>query len=581
MPRRTRRASPTRVTLLLLFLAATVAVAALLAYEAHTASRAERRTVERALSDYVATAAWEFQSALRKSLEAEVPRAFGVITAGSAQTPRDPLVPVAALRASAEGAFRCGDASGAGTVDTGRHYARLDLSTGVVVADPPSAVAGDRRRLEDALRTVAASLPPVDRPFAMVWGGEGGGEGGVRSNVVVVAVRYARLDVPVALYAFSACASALRQRLPGLVARTHRLLPDAVAGGLPSDSLLSLTLRDATGAVLMQVGETVSGDELTATRDGAALRTEVSLADLGGATLSVALQPAAMRQLLLVPAERGRVPLLIGLLALTAILAALSLVQVRREHELAQLRADFTSSVSHELRTPLAQILLFGETLSLERARSPEERRFAADTIVGEARRLMQLVDNILLFAQLRRGEPRVQLSEMSLAAVVADVAAGFVPLAEARGSRLQLDLRDETLVRGDREALRQVVLNLLDNATKYGSHGQSVRVAVTSSPAGVSLVVEDEGGGILPSDRERVWLPYVRLTRGGASPGGSGLGLAVVRELTRAMGASARVGEAPGGGASFVIDFIAAPLAPSEGVALVAPSYAVRLPGQ
>jgi signal transduction histidine kinase len=535
------RTSPTRVTILVLLLGAIVAVAGMLAFEAHNASRAERRTVERALNDYVATAAWEYQSALRKSVDAEVLRAFGVVTAGVAQTPRDPLVPIALLRESATEALLCAN----GQHDSARSFARFDLGTGTVIFDPPTLAQSERAALESSLQSVRQILPPPGRPFTIVWAD------GASTRAVVVAARYARLEVPVALYALTTCSDALRRRIPSDVARTHRLLPEAVANGASSDSLLALTIRDGSGEILLRGGK---GKGVT--------HVVVPLPELGDATLDVALLPAAERRLLLVPSERASVPLLIGLLTLTTLLATVAFVQIRRENDIAQLRADFTSSVSHELRTPLAQILLFGETLSLERVRTPEERRLAADTIVREARRLMQLVDNILHFGRLRRGGPELQLAEMSAAVVVADVVAGFVPLAESRGTRVVFERRDERFIRADREALRQVVLNLLDNATKYGRRGQTVRVVVEPSVASVRIVVDDEGDGIPPSDRERVWLPYVRLAGRGNASGGSGLGLAVVRELAEAMGASVHVGAAASGGASFAIEF--SPVNPS-----------------
>lgn len=538
MPFRHARTSPTRVTILVLLLAAIVAVAALLAYEAHNASRAERRTVERALNDYVATAAWEFQSALRKSLDVEMQHAFGVVTAGLAQTPRDPLLPLTLVRESAGDAFRCAD----GARDTLRSFARYDLGSESIAFEPPMPNDAERALLVRALTSARNTLPPAARPYGISWESPAG------NRTVVYAVRYARLEVPVALYAFTTCTNALQQRLPRDVARLHPLLPSAVANGATNDSLLALTIRAGNGAVLLRVGGKGSGGGLS--------HIVVPLTDLDDASLEVSLLPAAERRLLLVPSERASVPLLIGLLALTALLAAVALVQIRRESDIAQLRADFTSSVSHELRTPLAQILLFGETLSLERVRSPNERRLAAETIVREARRLMQLVDNILHFAQLRRGAPQLQLADMSAAAVVADVVAGFTQLAESRGATVVLDRRDERFVRADREALRQVILNILDNATKYGRKGQTVRVAVLSSGGGVRIVVEDEGDGIAPSDRERVWLPYVRLPGRGNSAGGSGLGLAVVRELAEAMGASVQLSDAPNGGASFAVEF-------------------------
>jgi signal transduction histidine kinase len=244
---------------------------------------------------------------------------------------------------------------------------------------------------------------------------------------------------------------------------------------------------------------------------------------------------------------------------MTAALAVVALLQIRREHELARLRADFTSSVSHELRTPLAQILLFGETLSLGRARTDAERRLAADTIVQEARRLMHLVDSVLLFARGGRPGRDHQPMPVDLERVVQDVTASFAPLAQAAEVRVEVEVADAPVVQGDAGAIRQILLNLLDNAVKYGPRGQTVRVAARAAGGRVRLTVDDEGPGVDPPDRERIWSPYVRLRREPSARGGSGIGLAVVRELAESLGGGAWVESAPQGGARFVVDMRAA----------------------
>src|SRR4029450_6763047 len=125
----------------------------------------------------------------------------------------------------------------------------------------------------------------------------------------------------------------------------------------------------------------------------------------------------------------SRLPILLGLLALTVALAAVALMQLRREHELARLRADFTSSVSHELRTPLAHILLFGETLELGAVRSDADRRLAVETIVHEARRLMRMVDNVLHFARTTEGRVKLERTDTELGPLVESIATAFAHL--------------------------------------------------------------------------------------------------------------------------------------------------------
>ncbi|HEU4563779.1 MAG TPA: HAMP domain-containing sensor histidine kinase, partial [Gemmatimonadaceae bacterium] len=195
-------------------------------------------------------------------------------------------------------------------------------------------------------------------------------------------------------------------------------------------------------------------------------------------------------------------------------------------------------------------------TLSLERVRSATERREAAETIVQEARRLMHMVDNVLHFARAERGGNRVIARAMPLAPVVRAVLTTFAPLAEGSGVRLRAALDEALAARVDAAALRQILLNLLDNAVKYGPAGQTVTVGSARLDGYVRLWVEDEGAGIPVPDRERIWHPFVRIARDQhAARAGSGIGLAVVRELVELHGGRAWVESGVGGGARFVVE--------------------------
>src|SRR5204863_999426 len=127
---------------------------------------------------------------------------------------------------------------------------------------------------------------------------------------------------------------------------------------------------------------------------------------------------------------RSRLFALFGLLVLMGGLVVAVVIQLRREHELTRLRADLTAGVSHELRTPLAQILLFGETLMLERTRSERERRAAAEVIVREARRLMHLVENALHFARTDRHLLELSAEVIDIGALTREILVAFAPLA-------------------------------------------------------------------------------------------------------------------------------------------------------
>jgi signal transduction histidine kinase len=178
--------------------------------------------------------------------------------------------------------------------------------------------------------------------------------------------------------------------------------------------------------------------------------------------------------------------------------------------------------------------------------RSEAERRVAAETIVQEARRLIHMVENVLHFARSERRVERLSLEAAPLAPLLRSALAAFAPLAAAARARVRTELDESVVATVDPRALRQIALNLLDNALKYGPAGQRVTVGVRREGAHALLWVDDEGPGVAPEDRERVWAPFERAAaRVGGAPG-SGIGLAVVRELAGLMGGRAWVEDAP-----------------------------------
>ena len=193
-------------------------------------------------------------------------------------------------------------------------------------------------------------------------------------------------------------------------------------------------------------------------------------------------------------------------------------MQLRREHELSRLRADFISSVSHELRTPLSQILLFAETLNLGRVRTEQERRAATDVIVQEGRRLMHLVENILHFSRAERRMSRLGLEPLDLSRAVAAIVEDWLPLASAADVRVETQFAPDVHAVADRSALRQMVLNLLDNAVKYGPATQTVTVGtsvVRRRPACARACGSTtRATAFPPRERERVWESFYRLDR-------------------------------------------------------------------
>jgi signal transduction histidine kinase len=258
----------------------------------------------------------------------------------------------------------------------------------------------------------------------------------------------------------------------------------------------------------------------------------------------------------------SRLPFLLGLLGLAAAMSIVAVTQLRRDGELAQLRANFVSSVSHELRTPLAQIRLYLETLQLGRASTEEQRKWSLGHIERETTRLSHLVENVLRFSTLGGDDP-TRRQPTDVGAEVTQIAQEFTPLAQSRKATVLVEQTDTPPVALRRDALRHVVLNLIDNAVKYGPIGQTVRVRVFREHDSVAIAVEDQGPGIPADERERIWRPF---TRGETArdTGGSGIGLTIVREVTDAHGGTVRVESADGGGARFIVTLPVATTTPT-----------------
>jgi signal transduction histidine kinase len=167
-------------------------------------------------------------------------------------------------------------------------------------------------------------------------------------------------------------------------------------------------------------------------------------------------------------------------------------------------------------------------------------------------------VENVLLFSRSERQAPRLSPRDVALATEVRETVHAFTPIAEARHVALDLALDEDARAFVDPAVFRQVILNLLDNAVKYGPDRQVVTITLSSIRAGrgALITVEDEGPGIPPADRERIWLPYFRLRRDvDSAVAGSGIGLAVVRDLVERQGGRVSVEMVIPHGARFVVE--------------------------
>jgi signal transduction histidine kinase len=236
---------------------------------------------------------------------------------------------------------------------------------------------------------------------------------------------------------------------------------------------------------------------------------------------------------------------LLALLAATAIgylYATRALVPIRAS---LQRQREFAADTSHELRTPLAVI-----RAGVARARQQPDARVSEisgtlDTVDDEAVRLGALVDDLLALARTDAGSADLDLADVDLAEIAVDAMAALEGLATARGTTLEMDVAPAPM-RGDAVRLCRLVTVLVDNAIRHGHEHGRVRVTVRAG----ALAVEDDGPGIPPADRDRV---FDRFWRGeAAAPGGSGLGLAIAAWIAERHGGRIVAGTSRLGGARF-----------------------------
>jgi len=224
----------------------------------------------------------------------------------------------------------------------------------------------------------------------------------------------------------------------------------------------------------------------------------------------------------------------------------------------AERRSNFAAAVSHELKTPLTAIRLYAEMLRDGLVPSEEKRREYYGSITGETERLSRLINNVLEFSRLERGARTFELRIGDVAPVVREAVDLLRGHAAQHGFALEL-VADDALppVRFERDALVQVVFNLVDNAVKYG-RGESARIEVSCRRAGegVAIGVRDHGAGVPREELGRILEPFYRrgdeLTR---SAQGAGIGLALVRALVQEMGGALRVVNADGGGLAVTLE--------------------------
>jgi len=517
-------------------LALSFALACLLAFNAHRAASSHRQVAEGVLRDYAALAAEQF--ARRATVEFGY-RGYYPLAAALGRITAEPST-----------AFPSPETLTAALPEDGRHASELMATLFRVSASGDLELSGTTPSpalrgwlTTELMARVEAAATEKPAPFRVLHQIL---EGDLASVVVIPSNTSA--DHVVGFVVDPAASQEWFER----AINSGPLLPESLGDGALGGGI-DVTVVDPTGrTVWRNTASSRYPSELRAERPFGADYNGV----FAGFTAHAAIDPDAADRLVIGGLPRSQLPVIAGLLALTATLTLAATRQLRQEQALARQRRDFVSRVSHELRTPLTQIRMFAETLLLDRVRNADERRRGLQIIDREARRLSSLVDNVLRFERGERGENRVKPTHRDVVPLVREVVDGFAPLSDDGRFEIDADLPERALGMVDGDAVRQILVNLLDNAVKYGPEKQRIEIGAVTNGDRLRLWVDDDGPGIPAARREEVWEPFRRLDGAALSHvAGTGIGLSVVRELVALHHGRAWIEDGSRGGAKFVVD--------------------------
>jgi signal transduction histidine kinase len=247
--------------------------------------------------------------------------------------------------------------------------------------------------------------------------------------------------------------------------------------------------------------------------------------------------------------------LIIGLLMLAiGIGGALVVADVKRQLTLARQKTDFVSNVSHELKTPLTSIRMFSELLAEGKVNDETRHRHFLQIITAETARLTRLINNVLDFARLERGDQQYNFANCDLGAVVRDTIEAYRPHLEANGFKVECEVPAEPVtVKGDADALAQVLVNLISNAEKYSGESKIILIQLQKGDRAVKVL--DRGPGVPHGCEKKIFEQFYRAHDSLASGiQGSGLGLTLARQIARAHGGDVIYEARAGGGSCFIL---------------------------
>jgi len=249
---------------------------------------------------------------------------------------------------------------------------------------------------------------------------------------------------------------------------------------------------------------------------------------------------------------------LVGFSLLVLILGSVFVTKgLAQERNLLAMKSNFLSSISHELKTPLTSIRMFSEMMAQGRVQKMEKVQEYSGLIGKEAARLDNLIQAILSYTRMERGQAVFRWEVLNFTDIAQRVVESLGPLAQNRGLEFHSALEPDLYIQGDHAALYSLVQNLVDNAIKYTPPPGTIQVDLKSDEQEVVLSVTDSGIGIPQTEQKHIFNDFYRvgdeMTR---STKGSGLGLAIVKRVIDSHRASINVQSRPGKGSTFTVRF-------------------------
>jgi signal transduction histidine kinase len=510
-------------------------LAGILGFQAYDAARSHRATARQTLHDYAQLANWRYQDwaywVVEKSL-ADVFSPLGYNYAVHMESLWHPSVLIGTKR---EPGCPCPP------LPDLEYALRIERSSGVMVAAGKAPEPEELEWIRNEILAHADSAYDADEhPFGIFFGTP------VDTTVMFAYTLRANRSSNEFIYGFELEWGALPRTLRGTVVDVP-LLPASLTGDVPNESFLSVAVGTPPKHAYIVLGDSVSKEYWA----GEAMDDPFS-----SLSVYVGLEPGVAEQLVIGGLPASRLPIVLGAFLLAAGLILAAAHQIRRENELARSRADFAMGVSHELRTPLTQIRMFLESVLLGRTESPAQRQQYLEIAHEEAKRLSNLIDNVLRLSRVERGTARLDARPADLSELAKTIIDDWVPHSRDESVRVELELAADVPVMADPEALRAILGNLVDNAVKYGPPEQTIVVGTAKSDRNAQLWVRDEGPGIPREDQKRIWEPYRRLDRDARSAvAGTGIGLAIVQEYVRLHGGTVWVEDAKDRGAQFIVE--------------------------